>query len=218
MKTSRSAHPLYHLWREMHRRCSNPNADNYPRYGGRGVKVCERWNNFLSFLEDVEPRPSPEHTLDRYPDRHGDYEPINHRWATPKEQQLNRDMTCLVTVDGITDSVHATERRIGIAKGSLRDRIKRGYSAQLVVDKWRTASTSCRDNRKILFPRGHKLAWSNIPLIRLGAFVGESLSSMARCYNVERKAIRSVLTGRTWRESADELREMEEFLEAVTHL
>jgi len=83
-------HPLYGLYRGMISRCENPKANAYHRYGGRGIKVCKRWrDDFKAFVEDVGKRPSKKHSLDRYPNPDGDYEPSNTRWATSKQQRAN---------------------------------------------------------------------------------------------------------------------------------
>jgi hypothetical protein len=86
-------HPLYRTWKGMHERCSNPKLKAWPLYGGRGVCVCARWSGpfgFPNFLEDMGDKPTPKHSIDRYPDPYGNYEPSNCRWATPKEQNDNQ--------------------------------------------------------------------------------------------------------------------------------
>lgn len=75
----------------MLERCSNPNHIGYKYYGGRGIKVCERWRgSFLAFLADIGQKPSARHTIDRYPNPDGDYEPTNCRWATYAQQRANQ--------------------------------------------------------------------------------------------------------------------------------
>lgn len=82
----------YNSWMCMKARCANKNNARYKYYGGRGITVCGRWiNSFENFLADMGRAPSSKHTLDRYPNKNGNYEPGNVRWATPKEQAQNRN-------------------------------------------------------------------------------------------------------------------------------
>lgn len=105
---ARFANPLaYRSWRSMKNRCRNKNWRRYDLYGGRGIKICDRWMNFANFIDDMGERPSRLHTLDRI-DGDGNYEPGNCRWATKREQRLN-----------CSDSKRV-ERRIGTVVGTKK--------------------------------------------------------------------------------------------------
>jgi hypothetical protein len=79
----------YWSWAMMKQRCLNPKNTSYSYYGGRGIDICERWLKFENFIEDMGPKPSPSHSIDRI-DSNGNYESSNCRWATKLEQSLNR--------------------------------------------------------------------------------------------------------------------------------
>lgn len=86
--------PEYSTWKNMHTRCYDEKGKNYHNYGGRGIRVCDRWhrdniNGFINFYNDMGPRPLSKSSIDRYPDNDGNYEPGNCRWATQKEQMSN---------------------------------------------------------------------------------------------------------------------------------
>src|ERR1700678_1776954 len=87
--------PSYASWQAMKDRCFNPNSKDYARYGAKGITVCTRWlESFENFFEDMGERPENT-TLDRFPNKDGNYEPSNCRWATPAEQGQNRSVTKL---------------------------------------------------------------------------------------------------------------------------
>ena len=84
--------PEYSSWCSMKERCYNVKNKRYPEWGGRGIRVCDRWlgkYGFVNFLEDLGLRPTPQHTIDRI-DNDGDYEPDNVKWSTKTEQSFNR--------------------------------------------------------------------------------------------------------------------------------
>lgn len=119
---------IYFAWVEMRQRCANPNNHAWGRYGAIGVCVSPRWNSFAAFLEDVGPRPSPKHSLDRYPNKTGNYEPSNVRGATSKEQANNTRRNLMIEVRGEAMTLTAAVERYGngIAYETVKCRIHRG--------------------------------------------------------------------------------------------
>ena len=86
--------PTYKTWRSMKYRVNDPGYHNSRLYIGKGIKICDRWQKFENFLEDMGERPEGC-TLDRWPNKEGDYEPGNCRWATPREQARNTSRNVL---------------------------------------------------------------------------------------------------------------------------
>jgi len=88
-KHGKARTPEHITWCAMRNRCLSPTTNGYERYGGIGVTICPEWDDFSVFLNDMGKRPSKHHTLDRI-DATGNYELGNCRWATPKEQSINK--------------------------------------------------------------------------------------------------------------------------------
>jgi len=110
-------------------RCTNKNHPQYDGYGGRGITVCDRWvNSVLDFIADVGRRPSPLHSIDRFPDNNGNYEPGNVRWATGKQQTRNRRVTTTMTHLGKTQSFGDWSDETGIPISILYGRKENQWS------------------------------------------------------------------------------------------
>lgn len=120
--TNKSETSTYNRWSLMRRRCNNPKHPAYNNYGGRGIKVCERWNNYDNFLKDMGEAP-PGLTLDRI-DVNGDYTPENCRWATRSQQARNIRSTRLVTIEGQTYVAADLAEKLGVKTDTLIQRAK----------------------------------------------------------------------------------------------
>lgn len=117
--------PEYDCWKGMLDRCGNAQRPAWKNYGARGIKVCERWIwSFEDFRDDMGPRPTPKHTLERI-NNEGNYTPGNCRWATPEEQSQNTRVAHRLTFSGKTMGVKAWNRRLGIPRRKLADLYRR---------------------------------------------------------------------------------------------
>ena len=115
--------PEYLAYTSMKNRCNNKHTPSFKDYGGRGIKVCERWlESFENFYEDMGDRPSKKHSLDRI-DNDGSYCPENCKWSTVKEQAMNRRTTRLITYKGETGCVSYFAEKYGIKNNVLWNRI-----------------------------------------------------------------------------------------------
>jgi hypothetical protein len=118
----------YKVWLRIRQRCTNPNRDHYDRYGGRGIKVCERWNSFINFLKDMGPRPLGMSIECRNND--GNYEPGNCYWATKEEQQNNKSNNHKITVKGETHSISEWAFILNKNKYTISTRLQRGWTEE----------------------------------------------------------------------------------------
>lgn len=124
----------YTTWDGMLARCRNPEHESYKHYGGRGIKVCERWLTYANFLDDMGRKPSPSHTIDRYPDNDGNYEPGNCRWATQRQQNRNSRSNVLLTFRGKTMCAADWGDLVGIPGREISRRMRRGWTVQRALE------------------------------------------------------------------------------------
>lgn len=125
--------PEYSVWRGMKNRCLNPLEPAFPSYGGRGIKVCERWLSFESFRADMGERPECG-TIERI-DVNGDYCPENCKWVTLAEQQANRRNTVRVQINGKTQPLKYWCKELGRSYKAVHLRLTRyGYSIDRALD------------------------------------------------------------------------------------
>jgi len=116
------------IWAKMIQRCTNENDPSYHKYGGRGIRVCDRWRwSFGDFYADMGPRPTPQHSIERI-NNNGNYKPSNCRWATKKEQARNRRSSRLITVGGVRMTLAEAAEKHGLTIRQLWSRLKLGWS------------------------------------------------------------------------------------------
>lgn len=124
--------PEYNSWATMRQRCLNEQNTSFRHYGSRKIGICERWNDFSAFLEDVGPKPSPSHSLDRI-DPNGNYEPGNVRWATKKEQARNRRNVRVVEAFGERAPLPYFVERAVVSQQAVHQRLAKGWSVEAAI-------------------------------------------------------------------------------------
>jgi hypothetical protein len=132
--TTVGSRPEHAAWRAMVQRCTNPRHQAYSSYGARGIRVCERWaTSFIAFLEDMGPRPSPHHSLDRVDNGRG-YEPSNCRWAERIVQARNTRRNFVIECRGVRQSLVEWAESRGIEAERIRNRLRSGWSADRALE------------------------------------------------------------------------------------
>lgn len=126
--------PEYGAWTSAKSRCSNPKDPEYKGYGGRGITVCERWRlSYQAFLDDMGRKPTPKHTLDRFPNNDGNYEPGNCRWATYTQQNRNSRNSVVVEFKGVKLNLSAWAEKLGFPQSVIHQRMSRHRSIERVL-------------------------------------------------------------------------------------
>ncbi len=123
----------YRIWRAMIGRCQNANSDDYEYYGGRGIRVCERWLDYVNFLSDMGERPG-KMEIDRI-DNDGNYEPDNCRWASRTTQNRNSRHARMITYNGKTQCVSAWAEELGMSYVQLSHRLCRGMTVEVAFTR-----------------------------------------------------------------------------------
>lgn len=133
----------HNSWRAMHERCTNPRYRKFGLYGGRGIRVCDRWVSFREFLKDMGRKPSPSHSIDRI-DNDGNYEPGNCRWATHKEQIQNSSIVRRLTANGKTMCISDWSKETGLTLATIVHRLRRGWSEEKALSVPQKSMTKFR--------------------------------------------------------------------------
>ena len=148
-KHGRNGTSEYNIWLSIKARCERETSHAFPDYGGRGIQLCLRWQDFTKFFADMGIRPSSAHSIERK-DNDGDYCPENCVWATKTEQGRNKRNNVLLTVDGETHPISTWAERYGLKYQTLHMRIRKGWPADAAVK-----TPLIRDRKGV--PRGNRL-------------------------------------------------------------
>ncbi|VWD20642.1 hypothetical protein [Burkholderia contaminans] len=133
LKHGMSRTSIHNVWSSMLQRCNDAGHHAYPDYGGRGIKVCDRWLTFENFLADMGLPPQKGLTLDRFPNNDGNYEPGNVRWATKKEQANNRRSSRILVFNGESMTIAQWEDRQGFRRGLINTRLQDGWTVERAI-------------------------------------------------------------------------------------
>ena len=132
-KHLRDKHPgAYNSWAKMRSRCLSPGDNTFKRYGAKGITVCDRWSEFANFIADMGDRP-PGHSIDRFPDTRGNYEPGNCRWATASQQMRNTTRNVVIEFDGRSMVAMDWAIETGIPYRTIQSRRARGWPVEKIL-------------------------------------------------------------------------------------
>ena len=172
----KNPHPLYNVWQSMRGRCLNPNYRQWNDYGGRGIKICSRWDDFHAFVEDMGPRPEG-YSIDRI-DNDADYSPGNCRWASRKQQQRNQRRAVYVEIEGKRYRAIDLAEKVGVKTDTIVARAAKNLPMELILSKTPLRDTSglklggrasgAKKRQKTHCPQGHPYTPDNLLASKLG--------------------------------------------------
>lgn len=124
---------IYKIWVGVRKRCYNPKMKSYAHYGGKGITMADSWSDFEVFYADTKEGYSENLTLDRWPDKNGNYEPGNVRWATQKTQQNNRTNNRIISLNGAENTLAQWAEISGVNSCTISWRIKNGWDIKKAI-------------------------------------------------------------------------------------
>ncbi len=139
--------PEYSVWKGIRKRCLNKNTQNYHRYGGRGIKVCKRWDRFDLFLLDMGARPTPEHTIERIKNNLG-YNPKNCKWLHKSQQHFNTRQNFWITFNGQRKTLGQWSRALNIKAPTLCLRLQKWTIEKALTQRLRQHKPYKKYHRK----------------------------------------------------------------------
>jgi hypothetical protein len=186
--------PEYMIWNGMKQRCHNSKYSGYARYGAKGIFVCDEWmNDFVRFYEDMGPRPSPQHSIERE-DSKGPYASWNCRWATLKEQANNKVRTIIINGKTISEISEET----GLDMMTIRGRYYRGLSPERIM-----SAEFLERQDKPGFNRGEnapmaKIKEDDVRKIRALVAGGMMQKDVAPMFGISKSAVGFIISGKRW--------------------
>lgn len=125
---------LYRIWKNMRRRCNNTKSDYYENYGGRGIRVCSQWDDYLTFRKwAISNGYKNDLTIDRI-NNDGDYTPSNCKWSTRKQQNNNTRSNVVITYKGVTKTASEWAEHLGLSKAAIYHRIERNWNEKDIIE------------------------------------------------------------------------------------
>jgi hypothetical protein len=186
----------YQTWADMRTRCNNPRHRSYPSYGGRGIKVCERWDDYELFLKDMGLKPDGL-TLERL-DNNGNYSPENCKWATYREQSINTRRNRYFEIDGVKLPMVDYAKAVGIPASTLSSRLNQyGWDTKTALNAEKNHIENIpNDPEKIKYLR--KLTDKQADEIRqIYSKSRISMRKLSEMFGVSATSIANIIQGKT---------------------